>query len=240
MARRAGLPWDAILGAEVSRAYKPQPEAYDATARFPGAAARTTCLMVRRPSSTDLAPPPPRGGSRTAYVHRPAGARARPRGDAAFGGHVRLPGRRLRRARGCARGLKPTLQCHPGAAQRTYPGSASPLALSRSRIAAAGASASGMTGEGRWCGRKSRSANADLNWTFSCCTAICGSHPRFADDIRRLGRVWSLFMGSLTWSPQISPWTPDHAGRFAAQTLTRRAQERGPAIGVIRMKVNPY
>lgn len=28
MARRAGLPWDAILGAEVARAYKPMPEAY--------------------------------------------------------------------------------------------------------------------------------------------------------------------------------------------------------------------
>jgi len=28
MAKRAGLPWDTILGAEVARAYKPQPEAY--------------------------------------------------------------------------------------------------------------------------------------------------------------------------------------------------------------------
>jgi 2-haloacid dehalogenase len=28
MAKHAGLPWDAILGAEVARAYKPQPEAY--------------------------------------------------------------------------------------------------------------------------------------------------------------------------------------------------------------------
>lgn len=28
MAKRAGIPWDAILGAEVSRAYKPKPEAY--------------------------------------------------------------------------------------------------------------------------------------------------------------------------------------------------------------------
>jgi 2-haloacid dehalogenase len=28
MAKRAGLPWDAILGAEVARAYKPQPAAY--------------------------------------------------------------------------------------------------------------------------------------------------------------------------------------------------------------------
>ena len=32
MAKRAGLPWDAILGAEVAQAYKPQPEAYLRTA----------------------------------------------------------------------------------------------------------------------------------------------------------------------------------------------------------------
>jgi hypothetical protein len=28
MAKRAGLPWDAILGAEVVRAYKPSPQVY--------------------------------------------------------------------------------------------------------------------------------------------------------------------------------------------------------------------
>ena len=28
MAKRAGLPWDTILGAEISRAYKPSPESY--------------------------------------------------------------------------------------------------------------------------------------------------------------------------------------------------------------------
>ena len=28
MAKRAGLPWDAILGAEIARAYKPRPEVY--------------------------------------------------------------------------------------------------------------------------------------------------------------------------------------------------------------------
>jgi 2-haloacid dehalogenase len=28
MAKRAGLPWDAILGAEFARAYKPQPAVY--------------------------------------------------------------------------------------------------------------------------------------------------------------------------------------------------------------------
>ncbi len=28
MAKRAGIPWDAILGAEIARAYKPTPEEY--------------------------------------------------------------------------------------------------------------------------------------------------------------------------------------------------------------------
>jgi 2-haloacid dehalogenase len=45
MAKRAELPWDAILGAEVARAYKPQPEAYLATARALGLAA-DECMMV--------------------------------------------------------------------------------------------------------------------------------------------------------------------------------------------------
>ena len=36
MAKRAGLPWDAVLGAEAARAYKPQPEAYLTTAASSG------------------------------------------------------------------------------------------------------------------------------------------------------------------------------------------------------------
>jgi 2-haloacid dehalogenase len=68
MARRAGLPWDAILGAEVARAYKPQPEAYDSAARMLGLASGA-CLMVAAHAS-DLAAAAERG-FRTAYVHRP-------------------------------------------------------------------------------------------------------------------------------------------------------------------------
>jgi 2-haloacid dehalogenase len=45
MAKHAGLPWDAILGAEVARAYKPQPEAYDRTADFLGLPP-AQCMMV--------------------------------------------------------------------------------------------------------------------------------------------------------------------------------------------------
>ena len=68
MARRAGLPWDAILGVEVARAYKPSPEAYDAAARLL-ALQPAECLMVAA-HPTDLAAAATRG-LRTAYVHRP-------------------------------------------------------------------------------------------------------------------------------------------------------------------------
>ena len=34
MAKRAGLPWDVVLGAEPARAYKPEPEAYLASCRM--------------------------------------------------------------------------------------------------------------------------------------------------------------------------------------------------------------
>ena len=34
MAKRAGLPWDVVLGAEPARAYKPRPEAYLASCRM--------------------------------------------------------------------------------------------------------------------------------------------------------------------------------------------------------------
>lgn len=53
MARRAGLPWDAILGAEVARAYKPQPEAYLRTADILGLAPAELCLVAAH--NSDLA-----------------------------------------------------------------------------------------------------------------------------------------------------------------------------------------
>jgi 2-haloacid dehalogenase len=68
MARRAGLRWDAILGAEVARAYKPQPEAYDAAARVLRLEP-AECLMVAA-HPPDLAAAAARG-FRTAYIHRP-------------------------------------------------------------------------------------------------------------------------------------------------------------------------
>ena len=68
MARRAGLPWDAVLGAEVVRHYKPQPEAYLKTAEFLGLAP-VQCLMVAAHEG-DLEAASA-CGLRSAYVHRP-------------------------------------------------------------------------------------------------------------------------------------------------------------------------
>ena len=68
MARRAGLPWDVILGAEVARAYKPVPEAYDAAARMLALAASECLMVAAHPADLRAAA---RRGFRTAYVHRP-------------------------------------------------------------------------------------------------------------------------------------------------------------------------
>ena len=69
MAKRAGLPWDVILGAEVARAYKPQPEAYLATARSLGLAPGE-CMMVAAHNSDLHAARD--CGFRTAFVTRPS------------------------------------------------------------------------------------------------------------------------------------------------------------------------
>lgn len=68
MAKRAGLPWDAILGAEPARAYKPQPEAYLRTADFLGLRP-DECMLVAA-HNADLAAAA-RVGFRTAFVRRP-------------------------------------------------------------------------------------------------------------------------------------------------------------------------
>jgi 2-haloacid dehalogenase len=68
MARRAGLPWDAVLGAEVARHYKPQREAYLTTADLLGLRPEQ-CMMVAAHNSDLVAA---RGcGFRTAFVPRP-------------------------------------------------------------------------------------------------------------------------------------------------------------------------
>jgi 2-haloacid dehalogenase len=68
IAKRAGLPWDAILGAEVVRAYKPMPEAYLRTADLLAMKPHEVCLVAAH--NSDLAAAS-RCGLRTAFVVRP-------------------------------------------------------------------------------------------------------------------------------------------------------------------------
>jgi 2-haloacid dehalogenase len=68
MARNAGLPWDVIIGSDMTRTYKPLPEAYLRTAEFldlePGevmlAAAHNSDLLAGRAA-----------GLATAFIARP-------------------------------------------------------------------------------------------------------------------------------------------------------------------------
>lgn len=69
MAKRAGLPWDAILGAEVVRAYKPRPEAYTRTAEVLGLAP-AQCMMVAAHNGDLRAARS--AGLATAFVPRPS------------------------------------------------------------------------------------------------------------------------------------------------------------------------
>ena len=68
MAKRAGLPWDAILGAEVSQAYKPSPDAYLRTADVLALRPGQMCLVAAH--NSDLAAARA-CGFRTAFVPRP-------------------------------------------------------------------------------------------------------------------------------------------------------------------------
>ena len=56
MAKRAGLPWDAILWylAEIAQAYKPSPEAYLRTAEALMLEVGRICLPCRRAHNNDL------------------------------------------------------------------------------------------------------------------------------------------------------------------------------------------
>lgn len=68
MARRAGLPWDAILGAETARCYKPLPQAYLNTAQLL-ALNPSECMMVA--AHNDDLEAARRCGFHTAFVYRP-------------------------------------------------------------------------------------------------------------------------------------------------------------------------
>lgn len=69
MAKRAGLPWDAILGAEFVQAYKPMPEAYLRTADMLAMRPREICMIAAH--NSDLAAARA-CGLRTGFVPRPA------------------------------------------------------------------------------------------------------------------------------------------------------------------------
>jgi len=68
MAKRAGLPWDAVLSAELFGHYKPDDEVYDGVARLLGLAPERVMMVAAHVD--DLAAARERG-LRTAYVHRP-------------------------------------------------------------------------------------------------------------------------------------------------------------------------
>lgn len=68
MAKRAGIPWDAILGAEVAQAYKPSPAAYLRTAEVLGL--RPGEVMLVAAHNGDLAAARA-CGLQTAFVPRP-------------------------------------------------------------------------------------------------------------------------------------------------------------------------
>lgn len=68
MAKRARLPWDAVLGAEVARAYKPMPEAYLTTVAMLGLAPQQAMMVAAH--NDDLAHAAACGMA-TAFVSRP-------------------------------------------------------------------------------------------------------------------------------------------------------------------------
>jgi 2-haloacid dehalogenase len=68
MAKRAGLPWDAILGAEIAQAYKPSPEAYLRNAEALMLGPKSVCLVAAHNSDLSAAH---RCGLRTAFIPRP-------------------------------------------------------------------------------------------------------------------------------------------------------------------------
>ncbi len=68
MAKQAALPWDMVLGAEVTRHYKPQPEAYLLSAKLLGLAPEQCCMVAAH--NRDLIAAKSLGLA-TAFVPRP-------------------------------------------------------------------------------------------------------------------------------------------------------------------------
>nr|WP_299380522.1 haloacid dehalogenase type II [uncultured Halomonas sp.] len=68
MAKRAGLPWDCILGAEVFRQYKPHPDTYLGVARVFDVAPAAVIMVAAHQNDLDSAHAL---GLKTAYIERP-------------------------------------------------------------------------------------------------------------------------------------------------------------------------
>ena len=69
LAKYAGLPWDAILGAEIARAYKPDPAVYLASVHALGLEPHDVCMVAAHNGDLLAAQAV---GLRTAFVARPA------------------------------------------------------------------------------------------------------------------------------------------------------------------------
>ncbi len=81
MARHAGLPWDAILGAEIAGAYKPAKIAYQATAAALDIEPGELCLVAAHHGDLAAARA---AGLQTAFVHRPLEYGGAPAPDLSF------------------------------------------------------------------------------------------------------------------------------------------------------------
>jgi 2-haloacid dehalogenase len=68
LAKRAGLPWDCILGAETARAYKPMPDAYRNSCRQLGLAPSSVMMVAAHNNDLRAAKAQ---GMKTAFVPRP-------------------------------------------------------------------------------------------------------------------------------------------------------------------------
>jgi 2-haloacid dehalogenase len=68
MAKRAGIPWDTILGADLVRTYKPDAAIYDSASRLLDIAPSQVMMVACHPGDLDAAKS---RGLMTAYVHRP-------------------------------------------------------------------------------------------------------------------------------------------------------------------------
>ncbi len=68
MAKRAGLPWDCILSAEVFKAYKPHPDTYLGVATIFGVSPEQVLMVAAHHSDLEAAR---QCGLQTAYIERP-------------------------------------------------------------------------------------------------------------------------------------------------------------------------